>query len=91
MTWDIRKSQIVGGQPIVLWDETPLRQLDDTAFAKAASAAEALGDCVVLEATELKPGLAIDAARADLIVKAVIAEMERRGVEEVGEADEQTA
>lgn len=88
MTWAIRKSQIVGGKPIVLWDETPLRQLDDAAFANAAKAAEALGDCIILEATELKPSLEIDASRADLIVKAVIAEMERRGVEEVGEKDD---
>jgi hypothetical protein len=81
MTWTVTPSKLVGGNPIVKWDDVPLSQLDDETFAVAASAASALGETICLDATELKPGLAASAARADAIVLAVVREMERRGVD----------
>ena len=86
MASTITKSKIVGGDAIVKWNETPLRQLADEDFVTAANAANALGECVVLDATEVKPGLEISAARADLIVRAVMAEMERRAPQKAKES-----
>lgn len=80
MTWSITKSRIVGGDAIVKWNDTPLRQLGDDEFRTATEAANALGECVMLDATGARPGLEIQAARADLIVRAVMKEMERRQV-----------
>ncbi len=79
MTWSITKSKVVGGDAIVKWNDVPLRQLSDDDFTTATTATNALGECVLLDATDLKPGLEVSAARADLIVRAVMKELERRG------------
>lgn len=86
MTWSITRSKIVGGQPIVKWNEVPLRALSDEDFVTAVRAADALGDDVVKQVTQHPVGGGVSmAAEADLVVMAVMKEMERRGQDAVSE------
>lgn len=80
MSWSITRSKIVGGDAIVRWNEQPLRQLSDGDFATAVNAANALGDDVVRQVEQNPSGGGVSmAGEADLVVMAVMKEMDRRG------------
>jgi hypothetical protein len=82
MTWTITPSEI-DRWPVVKWNDKRLCLLSDEDFEAAVIAANALGEVVCMDATEVKPGLAGEAYRADVIVVSVMREMQRREVEAV--------
>lgn len=81
MTWSITPPVLRGGKPVLRWDGKPLRALSDEEFTTAITAANALGDDVVTEASKNGPGnpMARMAGEASSIIAAIVIEMTRRG------------
>jgi hypothetical protein len=89
MTWSLAASKLVGGQPIVRWNDTNLSALSADDFAAAVRSAEALGDDVVKQVEQNPRGGGVCmAGEADAVIMAVCREMDRRGELRVGKEGE---
>lgn len=80
MTWSVTPSRLVGGHPIIRWNDTNLSALSAADFTDAVKAAEALGDDVVKQVEQNPTGGGVSlAGEADAILLAIMREMDRRG------------